>query len=256
MPKIINLILFPAILLILIFVPLARTEATLTYIGIQIDSVKRLATMGEICLLPTTVMKILDSGQNVVTGSTVTTTATVGPTASPTSCSANQIWTDLVDISSGNYTIRIETPVCFGYWHKDSGLNMPYKCWYKGTRDLGLGVGRGENCIQVCQDYNTSVGGSCGDFSQICSPPSSAYCNDQDENCDVGKFLLPAYSMQLCWSSAHYWTGYSTQASQYISNNCVSCRQGCSWSDSTAIRLCVCHAPTAVYDFPFAFSAP
>jgi len=255
MPKIINSIVFVTILTIFVFTPIIRAEAIYTYIGVKIDAAKRLSDeygqMVDICLNATTRMSII-SDDEVTTFNTVTTASEVCPDDGDPDILEHQIWSGLVDLTSGtSYKIKLEVPLCFGYWHKQTGYGTAYKCWYGGIRYGSLAthdLGRNESCTEICEDHNTTV----ADYGS----------NAWDENAGAQKALVGATcasgeSTNSCAYGASTYLGGDNYC--YDCKNCddpSACSQYPDDKDVDYARVCICNYPTGVYKLPFIFTAP
>lgn len=254
MLKVTKSIIFISFFAVLVFVPVIKAGATYTYIGIQIDAVKRLATMEDTCLKPGTIMSIMDG---TTVKDTVTTTATVGPTASPNNCSTNQIWSPLVNLENGTYSIKIETPICWGYWHKDSEIaqnqySSTYKCLYGGTLHGSLvthDLGRNESCKEICGERNLTVatnGSAVWDENAgALKNQTGTLCNDYNivDDCYYGASVYVIGNGQC----------YCEQCRDCA--NPSNCIQNAGWKDVNWARVCVCNHPIGTYNFPFTFTA-
>ena len=243
MLKLKSLVLLVSILAVMGFIPIGNVGATYTYIGIQVDTVKRLSTMVDTCLLQGTTMAVM-SGMNTL--DTVTTTTTVGPTASPTSCAGNKIWSNLINITDGAYSLKIITPFCWGYWKQyPGGVNQPYYCWHRSYAG-GNGWGFDRSCNEICTE-NGSTG-----------PIPNFSCGIAwDENCSASKALF-GITCSSCYQSSYAFSGIDSPSSSTscYANYYYNGSNGCDWKTTSYSFVCPCVTPTGTYDFPFNFTAP
>ncbi|MBU3934427.1 hypothetical protein KKC00_00430 [Patescibacteria group bacterium] len=256
MPKTINPITLAILLAVLIFIPVAKAEAALTYVGIKIDSAIKISDISQpsFCLKPGTKMYVMD-GAAVL--DTVTITGDNGvdtgicPDDGDEDMAEHQIWSNLVDLASGSaYSIKLEVPLCWGYWQKNSGADKSYRCWYAGTQTGSLAggdVGIGESCDQVCMDHDTTF--------------ITTSIERWDEDCTALK-TLTGNSCDGAYEYPCDMYGPGIYMSRY--NQCYCCRDRenpTSCSDcgddygSGDVRLCPCNYQTGTYSFPFTFTA-
>jgi|GEM_PF-5234546 len=246
MKKIIRTLALIGIVGILAIYPTARADATWTYVGIQVDSAKRVSTNTDFCLVASTTMDVMEGSTSLNAVTTVDPTCADGTgntklfPALPTGVSGKQIWSNLVNLTNGQqYTLKIIAPLCFGFWHKNTGINNPYYCWYRGYQNGGTGLG--ESCNQICQDNGTTA------------LNDGLYCNSQyDQGCAAASALFGTCG--ACWDGQNlngrrYDTMCGNNSSGYAG-------QLCSSGDGSWSYVCPCNVSTGTYNFPFTFTTP
>lgn len=250
MKKTINLLSIIVVLGILALFPIAIAEATWTYVGIQVDSAKRIYDNSNFCLLPNTTMDVMSGATSLNTVTTADSTCSTGTgnttlvPGTPTGTAGKQIWSNLINLTSGSqYALKLTVPLCFGYWHRNTGINNPYYCWYKGTQNGGGGFN--ETCNQICTDNGTT-------------PVDSNACGRHyDENCLATKALFSGLtSCSPCNQNNYGYSGRDTGNVSCWSNNNWNAYNGCDWSSSSYSFVCVCNYNTGTYSFPFTFTVP
>ncbi|MFA5877811.1 MAG: hypothetical protein WC845_00310 [Candidatus Staskawiczbacteria bacterium] len=154
---------------VLVIIPITKVEATSVFVGLQLDTARKISDGSSFCLPVGTIMYVMEGS---VPLNSVTLTSTVCENDGDGDLDEHKIFSNLVSLTIGNeYKVRLEASLCPCYlrYNSVSGANQ---CWC-GGHTPGAIKGLGESCSDACSAHGLI--------------PEDYGVNHSDENADALK---------------------------------------------------------------------